>query len=452
MNMNTMKKKVISLAMLLTVMAVAVPFCRFTSVNAASASLSGSSYTSSTVLAKKLDKVFAGNIGLYKNSGCTKSYQAKFGSTGLNGSNRLYIRNNTTGSVTYGWQCYIYANAVYNTLYNEYVGRGSGLSHSKVVLKGGKTVSYDRFVKAGVKCGAYVRSTKNSDGSYNGSQGHSFVVISYNKNTVTYVEGNADGRGLVRMTTKTWSELNKAQFSGRGRYLCHVVQPTDSYYNKLVGTSSGNSSSTTVKAAQKTTTTTTAKSTVSATPNPGKVSFSRTLSYNSKSVMTGSDVKYMQTCLKAAGYSLTVNGKFDSATSAAVKKFQKANGLTADGKIGKKTWPLIEKAATAKTTTAKTTAKTTTKTTTPTKVAAAQSSSKTVSSIAIKKLPTKQTYKVGDTFSADGMTVKVTYSDGTSEVVSSGFTCSVSKLGTEGQQKVVVTYSGKTTGFYVTVK
>ena len=164
--------------------------------------------------------------------------------------------------------------------------------------------------------------------------------------------------------------------------------------------------------------------------------------------LKGNDVKYMQTCLKAAGYSLTVNGKFDSATSAAVKKFQKANGLTADGKIGKKTWPLIEKAASAKTTTAKTT----TKTTTPTKVAAAQSSSKTVSSIAIKKLPAKQTYKVGDTFSADGMTVKVTYSDGTSEVVSSGFTCSVSKLGTEGQQKVVVTYSGKTTGFYVTVK
>jgi hypothetical protein len=59
----------------------------------------------------------------------------------------------------------------------------------------------------------------------------------------------------------------------------------------------------------------------------------------------GEKVKEAQTCLKKLGYSLGrwgVDGKFGSATKTAVKKFQKAEGLSADGVIGEDTWPKLE--------------------------------------------------------------------------------------------------------------
>ncbi|MDO4649366.1 MAG: peptidoglycan-binding protein, partial [Eubacteriales bacterium] len=52
---------------------------------------------------------------------------------------------------------------------------------------------------------------------------------------------------------------------------------------------------------------------------------------------TGSGVKAMQTLLIAAGYSCGTagaDGDFGSATDAALRKFQKANGLEVDGKYG----------------------------------------------------------------------------------------------------------------------
>ena len=76
---------------------------------------------------------------------------------------------------------------------------------------------------------------------------------------------------------------------------------------------------------------------------------------------------------------------------------------------------------------------------------------KAVSSVTIAKKPTKLTYKVGESFNAAGMKLKVTYTDGTTKEVTSGFSYSPSKLNTAGQQKIVVSYGGKTTGFYVTV-
>ena len=77
---------------------------------------------------------------------------------------------------------------------------------------------------------------------------------------------------------------------------------------------------------------------------------------------------------------------------------------------------------------------------------------KPVSSVTIKKLPTKRTYKVGETFNSSGMVLKVTYSDGTTKETSVGFLCTPSgKLNAKGQQKIIVSYGGKSTGFYVTV-
>ncbi len=77
---------------------------------------------------------------------------------------------------------------------------------------------------------------------------------------------------------------------------------------------------------------------------------------------------------------------------------------------------------------------------------------KPVSSVTIKKLPAKRTYKVGETFNSSGMVLKITYTDNTTAEVTSGFLCTpTGKFTTKGQQKIVVTYGGKSTGFYVTV-
>ncbi|MBQ8263449.1 MAG: peptidoglycan-binding protein [Oscillospiraceae bacterium] len=53
----------------------------------------------------------------------------------------------------------------------------------------------------------------------------------------------------------------------------------------------------------------------------------------------GADVKALQILLNGLGYNCgEVDGDFGSKTEAAVKKFQKAKGLTQDGVVGKKTW------------------------------------------------------------------------------------------------------------------
>ena len=105
-------------------------------------------------------------------------------------------------------------------------------------------------------------------------------------------------------------------------------------------------------------TTNTTNTTAAVDPDSVKVKFSKTLSYTKgKKVLTGKDVLYMQTCLKYLGYTVNVNSKYDSATAKVAKQFQNSKGLTADGKIGSKTWTAIEKAVAAKKKAAKSTAK-----------------------------------------------------------------------------------------------
>jgi len=77
--------------------------------------------------------------------------------------------------------------------------------------------------------------------------------------------------------------------------------------------------------------------------------------------------------------------------------------------------------------------------------------SKVVKSIKIKSKPTKLKYKVGDTLKTSGMKLIVTYTDKTTKNITSGFTCSPTKLSKTGTQKITVKYSGKTSSFNVTV-
>ncbi|MFH0764410.1 MAG: peptidoglycan-binding domain-containing protein [Candidatus Omnitrophota bacterium] len=59
---------------------------------------------------------------------------------------------------------------------------------------------------------------------------------------------------------------------------------------------------------------------------------------------SGERIKEIQACLKNAGfYKGEIDGVKGKGTKRAIKEFQSANGLTADGKVGPKTWELLSK-------------------------------------------------------------------------------------------------------------
>jgi len=57
----------------------------------------------------------------------------------------------------------------------------------------------------------------------------------------------------------------------------------------------------------------------------------------------GPEVKRAQQLLNQKGYTLVTDGDFGPSTQAAVKNFQRVNGLTDDGVIGPKTWEALTK-------------------------------------------------------------------------------------------------------------
>lgn len=76
-----------------------------------------------------------------------------------------------------------------------------------------------------------------------------------------------------------------------------------------------------------------------------------------------------------------------------------------------------------------------------------------LSSISVYSEPTKQTYYAGDYLDTKGLQLKLTYSDGSSEIVSSGYTTNLDgvSLG-PGTKNVIVTYQGLTTTFAINVQ
>ena len=76
----------------------------------------------------------------------------------------------------------------------------------------------------------------------------------------------------------------------------------------------------------------------------------------------------------------------------------------------------------------------------------------TLSGIAIASNPTKTSYYVGDTLDATGLKLTATYNNGTTQTITSGFTCTPTALSTAGAQTVTVNYGGKTATFTVNVE
>lgn len=82
---------------------------------------------------------------------------------------------------------------------------------------------------------------------------------------------------------------------------------------------------------------------------------------------SGNDVKTLQEYLNNNGYNLSVDGQFGSETQAAVKDYQKKNGLSVDGIVGTNTWgSLTGSTKSTKKTVTDPVSKSNSKTTTPT--------------------------------------------------------------------------------------
>ena len=76
----------------------------------------------------------------------------------------------------------------------------------------------------------------------------------------------------------------------------------------------------------------------------------------------------------------------------------------------------------------------------------------TLSGIAIASNPTKTSYFVGDTLDTTGLKLTAAYSNGTTQTITGGFTCTPTALSTAGAQTVTVSYGGKTATFTVNVQ
>lgn len=176
--------------------------------------ISGADY--SAVYAAKLDNIFQGSVPLFTNTNDTFPL-----GTSINNSKSYVIAKTYSGR-----QCYIYAQAVYYYLFGDVPRHGEGSafwSDSVKVLSNKTTASYASFLNAGVGFGAYLRTTTKTDGSYSDS-GHSMILLDYDTEGITYLEGNADGRGLVRITVRTWDEFNSNQLTSKSRRIGCIVQ------------------------------------------------------------------------------------------------------------------------------------------------------------------------------------------------------------------------------------
>ncbi len=216
-----------------------IPFSKMTVSADMLRAADGVSYEHSAALTALVMETQAGNVNLYLDKECTEPAILPM-DTELDNDVKYYACC-STGYPTYGWQCYIYSQGAFAHVFDELpmngLGNGYSYNHCVSVMSTTPTVSYDQFLDSHVMPFAYMRTTANSDGSYNGSNGHSLIILAYDKETVTVQEGNALGHGEIRCTTKTWDAFNTSYLTRSGRFVSHIVQPRDDYYESQFGLS-----------------------------------------------------------------------------------------------------------------------------------------------------------------------------------------------------------------------
>lgn len=222
-----MAKRILSILIALLVIAGMFPLTAV-QANAKSVTITkrskvdGSDYTVSPALAAKLDEVFAGNANIYTNSACTRPADVSLGTSRVkNNGVYLYVGSAQDRIHEIGTSCFIYANGIYYTLFGETTGAGTaGENSEKLKLSNTSTrkMTYKNFKAWGVRkgVGALIRAS-----------GHSMILLGYNSKTITYLDGNGDGNGLVAIRKKSWDKLSSS--------VEYIIQPTDSHYAALYG-------------------------------------------------------------------------------------------------------------------------------------------------------------------------------------------------------------------------
>ncbi len=177
--------------------------------------VSGSEFTPSSTIAAKLDKMFAGNIGLYKDKNKTKLVNAALGTRNVPNNGVWQYWGPTPRA---GTSCFAYANAFYCTFYDGvYPHHEINSNHQKVKATG--RISYENFVKWGVRDDAPVYIREGN---------HSIIVLHYDKDYITYVDGNGDARGLIAIRKEAWKRGSGANLYNQKPSL--IVQPTTAYF------------------------------------------------------------------------------------------------------------------------------------------------------------------------------------------------------------------------------
>ena len=181
----------------------------------------GSDYTGSAILAAALNDIFDGNANVYYDAEFTKMVNTELGSSRVpnNGVNK-YVGPYGDNDDNVGTSCWIYANGVYYTLFGECTGNGTaGENSEKLDLRASNNYNftYENFLTWGVRPepGALIRTRC----------GHSMVILDYDAEGITILDGNGNGKGLVAIREMKWD----AQ-SYRARY---IIQPTQTYFDML---------------------------------------------------------------------------------------------------------------------------------------------------------------------------------------------------------------------------
>jgi len=176
----------------------------------------GSDFTASPLMAERLDSIFAGNLNIYHDVKCTDPMTVPFGCSDLKNNNIYkYIGPEGGPAICSGTSCWVYANAVYYTLFGESTFDGVAMANSvKLKTPYYPAATYENFVAWGVRpgVGALVRA-----------QGHSLIVLGYDAETLTILDANGDGKGLVSIRIRTWDEVNFT--------VEYIIQPKAEYYD-----------------------------------------------------------------------------------------------------------------------------------------------------------------------------------------------------------------------------
>ena len=183
----------------------------------------GSDYTGSVKLAAVLNDIFDGKANIYYDAEFTRMVDTKLGSSRVrNNGVSMYVGPVTEGETNVGTSCWIYANGVYYTLFGECTASGiAGSNSRKLDLKttANRNFTYENFVAWGVRPepGALIRT----------QCGHSLIVLDYNEEGITILDGNGDGKGLVAIREMAW---NYQCF--RAKY---IIQPSQEHFDSLYG-------------------------------------------------------------------------------------------------------------------------------------------------------------------------------------------------------------------------